>query len=38
MVTVAKAVYSYVLPYTLWHAGITVNPGHCGILQCCIVL
>ena len=38
MVTVAKAVYSYVLPCTLWHTGITVDPCHCGILQCCIVL
>ena len=33
MVTVAKAVYSYVLPCTLWHTGITVNPCHCGIFN-----
>ena len=26
------------LPYTLWHAGVTVDSCHCGIMQCCIVL
>ena len=35
---VAKVFYCFVLPYTLWHAGITVNSCYYGIMQCCIVL
>ena len=35
---VAKVVYHCILPYTLWHTGITVDSCYCGFMQCCIVL
>ena len=35
---VVKVFYCFILPYTLWHAGITVNSCYYGIMPCCVVL